>query len=187
MTWWEQASYRGDITFKIKRRRTYTLPSGVSRKQMGSNDALAHITQDMTWAFSAGLSFSSLNEFIYKRMAPDSNTLTSSLSVKQGIWPKGCGFLRKSPISNSNPSSYKAQFTSGERDPCDPYKVRPMPSNVVDDHDVVALGVTRRGPFTKATETDDSQHKMKLLYNSMFAVIEIVVMRNGWATHRTDA
>lgn len=54
-----------------------------------------------------------------------------------------------------------------------------MPSNVVDDHDVVALGVTRRGPFTKATETDDSQHKMKLLYNSMFAVIEIVVMRNG--------
>jgi hypothetical protein len=53
-----------------------------------------------------------------------------------------------------------------------------MPSNVVDDHDVVALGVTRRGPFTKATETDDSQHKMKLLYNSMFAVIEIVVMSN---------
>jgi hypothetical protein len=28
---------------------------------------------------------------------------------------------------------------------------------------------------------------MKLLYNRMFAVIEIVVMRNGWATHRTDA
>lgn len=59
-----------------------------------------------------------------------------------------------------------------------------MSSNVVDDRDVVALGVTRRGPFTKANETDDSQHKMKLLYNSMFVVIEIVLMRNGCATHR---
>ena len=60
-------------------------------KQIGSNDALAQVIQDMMAALSLddilllALDFSKR----YSKIAPDSNTVTSSSSTKHGICPNG--------------------------------------------------------------------------------------------------
>jgi hypothetical protein len=100
--------------FKIK---THTFPSGVSKKQIGSNDALAHNIQDVIAACLLAESFDAILEYTCSKIAPDSKTITSSSSVSVGICLNGCGFFDKSPISIGTPASYAPQFTSGDLDP----------------------------------------------------------------------
>jgi hypothetical protein len=66
---------------------TYTLPSGVSRKHIGSRLAFAHEIHDVIVAFLEGESplVSAAFEYTYCNIAPDSNTKTSSSSVRHGI------------------------------------------------------------------------------------------------------
>ena len=59
--------------------------------------------------------------------------MTFSSSVKHGIWPKGWGFDARSPIFTSSPTSLAPQLTRGDREPCDPYRVRPAMARLVDD------------------------------------------------------
>lgn len=91
-------------------------------------------------------------------IAPDSNTMTSLSSVKHGICPNGCGFSAKSPISKSKPSSYKAQSTKGDREPGDPYNVKPMASDV-SRCDAMEAARTAVGLKTKADEADIRQER----------------------------
>ena len=99
---------------------TYTLPSGVSRKQIGSNEAFAHEIQDVISAFledeSALCFVPSASAFVFKywRIAPDSKTMTLSSSVKQGICRNGCGLAAKSPMERGRLISYAPQFTRGD-------------------------------------------------------------------------
>ena len=79
-------------------------------KQIGSNDALAQVIQDVIAAFFLDdmlvLTCDLSNR--YNNIAPDSNTVTSSSSAKHGICPNGCGFFDKSPRSNCTSNSYAA-------------------------------------------------------------------------------
>ena len=93
-----------------------------------------HDIHDVISAFLLSGSPSVSEALVYKycKIAPDSKTKTSLSSVRQGICLNGWGFVARFPIVSERPTSLAPQLTKGDRDPCDPYRIKPAARLVVE-------------------------------------------------------